>query len=325
MFVQEHAAQTAAEAAQHGAEAAQHGAEAATEGFNAGEVIIGHVSNSGLDHPLIHLPTVLGIDFSVTKHVLMLWLVASVVFVVVTVMVRRYLRQDHRVPSGFMNGLEAVVEFIRDSIVQPNVGKKWVNTWAPLVLTFFVFILTANAIGLIPIFEVLGLIDHLLLHSAPDSFIKQVLHGGTTATGNFNVTAGLATITFGAIIVAGSKAHGFIQHWKNLVPHGLAWPIYILLIPIEIMGMFVRPFALTMRLAANMTGGHIAILAILSFVFLFTEMFQTALAGIGVGLVVSIPLAVGISALEIIIVLVQAYVFTLLTAVFIGMAIHAHH
>ena len=135
----------------------------------------------------------------------------------------------------------------------------------------------------------------------------------------------VATITFGAINVAGSRAHGFIQHWKNLVPHGLAWPIYILLIPIEIMGMFVRPFALTMRLAANMTGGHIAILAILSFVFLFTEMFQTALAGIGVGLAVSVPLAVGIMSLEIIVVLVQAYVFTLLTAVFIGMAIHAHH
>jgi F-type H+-transporting ATPase subunit a len=209
--------------------------------------------------------------------------------------------------------------------VAPNVGKKWVNTWAPLVLTFFVFILCANAIGLIPIFEVLGLIDHLVLHSPPESFIKQVLHGGTTATANFNVTAALATVTFGAIIIAGSKAHGFIQHWKNLVPHGLAWPIYILLIPIELMGMFVRPFALTMRLAANMTGGHIAILAILSFVFLFAEMFKTAFAGIGVGLAVSIPLATGIMALEIIVVLVQAYVFTLLTAVFVGMAIHVHH
>jgi F-type H+-transporting ATPase subunit a len=293
--------------------------------FNAGEVIIGHVSNSSHEHPLIHLPTVFGIDFSVTKHVLMVWLVAAFVFVVVTLTVRRYLRQDRRVPSGFMNGLEAVVEFVRDTIVAPNVGKKWVNTWAPLVLTFFVFILCANAIGLIPVFETLGLLDHLVLHSAPDSFIKQVLHGGTTATANFNVTAALATITFGAIILAGTKAHGFIQHWKNLVPHGLAWPIYILLIPIELMGMLVRPFALTMRLAANMTGGHIAILAILSFVFLFAEMFKTTVAGVGVGLAVSIPLATGIMALEIIVVLVQAYVFTLLTAVFVGMAIHAHH
>ncbi|MGH9345718.1 MAG: F0F1 ATP synthase subunit A [Vicinamibacterales bacterium] len=298
---------------------------AAGERFNAGDVIIGHVSNSGLDHPLIHLPTIFGIDFSVTKHVFMLWLVATIVFAGVTFTVRRHLRQGGRVPSGFMTALEAVVEFVRDSIVQPNVGKKWVNTWAPLILTFFVFILCANAIGLVPIFEVVGLVDHLVLHSPPDSFIKQLLHGGTTATANFNVTAALATVTFGAIIAAGAKAHGFIQHWKNLVPHGLAWPIYILLIPIEIMGMFVRPFALTMRLAANMTGGHIAILAILSFVFIFAEMFKTALAGIGIGIVVSVPLAVGIMGLEIIVVLVQAYVFTLLTAVFIGMAIHAHH
>jgi F-type H+-transporting ATPase subunit a len=99
--------------------------------------------------------------------------------------------------------------------------------------------------------------------------------------------------------------------------------VTLFLIPIEIMGMLVRPFALTMRLAANMTGGHIAILAILSFVFIFTQQFGPA-AGMGVG-VFSLVLAVLISALEIIVVLVQAYVFTLLTAVFIGMAIHAHH
>jgi F-type H+-transporting ATPase subunit a len=205
------------------------------------------------------------------------------------------------------------------------VGNKWVNTWTPLILTFFFFILSANAIGLIPIFEVIALIDRFVLHTSPESFLNKMIHGGTTATANFNVTAGLATVTFLAIIVAGSKAHGFVKHWKNIVPHGLHPFIYVILIPIEIIGMFVRPFALTMRLAANMTGGHIAILSILSFVFLFTEMFARAIAGIGVGLVVSIPLAVGISALEIIVVLVQAYVFTLLSAVFIGMAIHVHH
>ena len=312
--------------AQHAVEHVEPAAgEHAAEGFNAGEVIIEHVANSGIDHPLIHLPTIAGIDLSVTKHVLMLWLVSGAVFAVVTFAVRRYLKQERLVPGGFMNGLEAVVEFVRDSIVLPNVGRKWVNTWTPLILTFFVFILCANAIGLVPVFEVFGLLDRFVLHTDHESFLNQVLHGGTTATANFNVTAALATITFGAIIVAGTKAHGFIQHWKNLVPHGLAWPIYILLIPIEIMGLFVRPFALTMRLAANMTGGHIAILAILSFVFLFTEVFGTALAGIGVGLAVSVPLAVAISALEIIVVLVQAYVFTLLSAVFIGMAIHVHH
>jgi len=309
-------------------EAIQHGAEAAAghpEKFDAGETIIHHVANSPIDEPLIHLPTIFGIDMSVTKHVFMLWLVAALLLVVVTWLVRRYLKQERLVPSGAMNGLEAIVEFVRDEITLPNVGKKWVNTWTPLILTFFLFILTANGIGLVPIFDLLGLLDHYVLHTGEHSFIKEVMHGGTTATANFNVTAALATVTFTAIIIAGTLAHGFIKHWINLVPPGLAWPIYILLIPIEVMGMFVRPFALTMRLAANMTGGHIAILAILSFVFLFTEMFSRAVAGIGVGVFVSVPLAVGISLLEVIVVLVQAYVFTLLTAVFIGMAIHVHH
>lgn len=299
-------------------------AQAGEAHFNAGDTIIEHVSNNH-ELPLIKIPPVFGIDFSVTKHVFMLWLVAALLFLVVTVTVRRYLRQDRLIPSGFMNGLEAVVEFVRDDITQPNVGRKWVMTWTPLILTFFFFILSANAIGLIPIFESLAVLDRLVLHTSSGSIVNRLIHGGTTATSNYNVTAGLAVITFMAIIIAGSKAHGFVKHWKNIVPHGLHPVIYIILIPIEILGMFVRPFALTMRLAANMTGGHIAILAILSFVFLFTEMFGKAIAGIGVGLLVSVPMAAAISGLEIIVVLVQAYVFTLLSAVFIGMAIHVHH
>jgi F-type H+-transporting ATPase subunit a len=297
----------------------------AHHGFNAGETIIEHVSNSSHEHPLIALPHILGIDFSVTKHVFMLWLVAAVVFLIVTLTVRRYLKQEQLIPSGFMNALEAVVVYVRDSIVQPNVGTKWVNTWTPLIITIFLFILGSNGIGLIPVFDLVALIDRFILHTGHESFLASVIHGGTTATGNFNVTAGLATVTFGAIIMAGTKAHGFVKHWKNIVPHGLNPVITIFLIPIEILGMFVRPFALTMRLAANMTGGHIAILSILSLIFLLAEMFGRAIAGIGVGVFVAVPLAVGVSALEIIVVLVQAYVFTLLSAVFIGMAIHVHH
>ena len=217
-----------------------------------------------------------------------------------------------------------LVVYLRDDVVRPNVGNKWVNTWTPLLLTLFIFIFCANVIGLIPIFDTLELLNHSVLHLDESSMFARALEGGVTATGNYNVTAGLATITFFAIIVAGSMAHGFVKHWKNLVPGGVAPAVGIALIPIEILGMLVRPFALTMRLAANMTGGHIALLAILSFVFIFTQMAGAAV-GMGVGLVFSVPLAVGISALEIIVVLVQAYVFTLLSAVFIGMAIHAHH
>jgi len=304
-------------------EAAGHAAEHVAAPYDAGKTIIEHVSNSPLSEPLIHLPPVFGIDFSVTKHVLMLWLVSTVIFFVVTFAVRRYLRQDRQIPSGFMNALEAGVDFIRESIVRPNVGDKWVDTYTPLLVTLFVFILGANAIGLIPIFDVLNLLNHTVLHSPHDSFFSKMLEGGVTATGNFNVTAALATITFFTIIIAGARAHGFVKHWKNMVPHGLPLPVTLFLIPIEIMGMLVRPFALTMRLAANMTGGHIAILAILSFVFIFNTQFGPA-AGMGIG-VFSLTLAALISALEIIVVLVQAYVFTLLSAVFIGMAIHAHH
>lgn len=292
-----------------------------------GDNIIHHVSNSSLEHPLIHLPRIFGIDISVTKHVLMLWVVAILVSCAVIIPVRKYLQKDKAIPSGWMNALESVVKFIRDSIVQPNIGSKFTDTWAPVILTFFFFILFANGIGLIPIFDSLGFFNRFILDvpkTDNHNFINSLLHGGSTATGNFNVTAGLAVITFISIIIAGTKAHGFFTHWKNLVPHGLAWPVYIILIPIELIGLFVKPFALTMRLAANMTGGHIAILAILSFMAIFADMFHSVFAGVGMAFV-SVPMAVAINGLEIIVVLVQAYVFTLLSAVFIGMAINVHH
>ena len=292
-----------------------------------GPNIIHHVSNSDIAHPIIELPKVLGIDISVTKHVIMLWIAFLLVSSLVIIPTRVFLRSGRKVPSGWMNLIELIVQFIRDSIVLPNVGSKWVMTWSPVMLTFFFFILFANGIGMIPIFDVLGLTNRFILDVPYDdshNSINNMLHGGVTSTGNFNVTGALASVTFFSVIVAGSMAHGFIKHWKNLVPHGLAWPVYIILLPIEIMGLFVKPFALTMRLAANMTGGHIALLALLSLMAIFGEMFNSVAAGVGVSLI-AVPMAAAISALEIIVVLVQAYVFTLLTAVFIGMAIHVHH
>ena len=306
------------------AEAGQ-AAEAAKEGFNAGELIIEHVSNTSVDDPLIHLPRIFGIDMSVTKHVLMLWIVAAILFFGITLLVRRYLKQERLIPGRTASLLEIALEFVRDSIAAPNLGQKWVLAWTPMLLTLFLFIFTANLMGVIPLFDVLELLNSTVIHAGPDSWFTRILHGGVTATGNYNVTAALATIAFFAIIVAGTQAHGFVKHWKNLVPGGLPWPIYIMLIPIEILGMFVRPFALTMRLAANMAGGHIAILALLSLIFVFTSLFERSIAGIGIGMVLSLPIGVGLTALELIVILVQAYVFTLLTAVFIGMAIHAHH
>ena len=292
-----------------------------------GDNIIHHVSNSDIEHPILHLPHLYNIDMSVTKHVLMLWIVAVSVGLFVIIPIQKFVKQNKLIPSGLMNFIEIIVTFVRDTIVKPNVGSKWVNNWAPLILTFLFFIFFANAIGMIPIFDLLGVINRFILHvpySDNHNFINGLLHGGPTATGNFNVTAALAFITFSSIIIAGVRAHGFVQHWKNLVPHGLPAFVYVILIPIEIIGMFVKPFALTMRLAANMTGGHIALLAILSFMAIFADMFHSVLAGIGVA-IISVPMAAAISGLEIIVVIVQAYVFTLLSAVFIGMAINVHH
>ncbi len=257
-----------------------------------GSIILHHVSNSEVLAPL-HL---FGLDISITKHVIMLWLAGAVVITAFLLGTRRYRREEMPVPSGFSNFLEFGVDFVHNQIVVPNVGRQYARTWSPLILTFFTLILTANFLGLIPFFD--------------------LIPGGGTATGNVIVTASLAAITFLAIIAAGSLAHGFIGYWRNLAPPGVPWPVLFILIPIEVLGMFVRPFALTMRLAANMTAGHIAMLAILAPIFLMAN------AWIGIG---SVALNVGITFLEMIVALVQAYVFTLLSAVFIGAAINPEH
>ena len=161
-----------------------------------------------------------------------------------------------------------------------------------LLLTLFFFILGANLIGLIPVFDVLSLLQHTVIHAPEESFFAQVLHGGTTATRNFNVTAALATISFLAIIVAGARAHGFVQHWKNMVPHGAAAG-HDHADPDRDHGD-VRA---AVRADDATRGQHDRrphrILAILSFVFIFMQM--NGYLGIGVGLFLSVPLAVGIS------------------------------
>ncbi|MCK4578368.1 MAG: F0F1 ATP synthase subunit A [Candidatus Marinimicrobia bacterium] len=266
----------------------------ATEGHSEdiGSIIIHHVSNSDVLVPL----QLFGMDISITKHVIMIWLAGALVMTAFLLGTRRYRREENPIPSGFTNFLEFIVDFVHNQMVVPNVGREHAIRWTPLILAFFTLIVTANLLGMVPFFD--------------------LIPGGGTATSNLNVTAALATITFMSIIVAGSMVHGVVGHWKNMAPHGIAWPVLFILIPIEILGMFVRPFALTMRLAANMTAGHIAMLAILAPIFIMAN------AWVGIG---SVTLNVGISFLEIVVALVQAYVFSLLSAVFIGGAINPEH
>ncbi|MFB0517232.1 MAG: F0F1 ATP synthase subunit A [Candidatus Neomarinimicrobiota bacterium] len=266
--------------------------EAIEHSENIGAIILHHVSNS---EPLVPLH-LFGLDISISKHVIMLWLAGALVATAFLLGTRRYRREEQPIPSGFSNFLELVVDFVHNQIVVPNVGRQYASFWSPVILAFFTLILTANFLGLIPFFD--------------------LIPGGGTATSNIIVTGSLAFITFMAVIVAGSLAHGVIGYWRNLAPRGVPWPVLFILVPIELLGMIVRPFALTMRLAANMTAGHIAMLAILAPIFLMAN------AWIGIG---SVVLNVGINFLEIIVALVQAYVFTLLSSVFVGAAINPEH
>lgn len=266
-----------------------------SHGESLGSIILHHVTND-LSYKFVELH-LFGYDISITKHVVMLWLAALITVSLAIYGTRIYRESEKAEPKGLSHLYEILINFIRDDIVTPNIGISHGRFWTPLITTYFIFILTCNFIGLIPIFDL-------------------VPGGSSTVTGNFNATAGLATITFFAIIVAGTMRHGFLGYWKNMIPGSVPGPVLIILIPIEILGMFVRPFALTMRLGANMTAGHIGMLAIFALPILLSA------APIGIA---SILLNTGIYFLEIIVSFVQAYVFTLLSSVFIGMAIHTEH
>ena len=253
---------------------------------------------------------------NISKPVIMLFISAIVTMVMALVGTRQYRKNINSKPRGLSQIYEILMDFINKDIIIPNIGQNYAKTWAPLAMTFFVFILTCNLLGLIPFFEKLNMFGG----------------GGSTVTANFGVTLGLAIITFFAIIIAGTKKHGLGGYWKSIIPSGVPKPVLIILIPIEIMGMIVRPFALTMRLGANMTAGHIGMIAIFALPIILSggiehlNSQQPINLFIGVfAALVSVLLNVGIYFLEFIVCLVQAYVFTLLSSVFIGMAIHADH
>src|SRR6266481_1499897 len=259
--------------------AASQGSEHGTEA-NIGDVILHHV----LDTKILSIK-ILGIDFSITKHVLMMWIAAALV-----VFVFRYtFREQRTVPSGVANLLEAIIVFLRDEVVLPNMGEEG-RRYLPYLLTVFFFILFCNLLGLIPF--------------------------AATATGNVSVTAALAIMSLIMIQVGGIREHGLKHHLQNLIPHGLPLWLLPIMIPVEIMGQFTKPFALCIRLFANMTAGHIVILSFLSMIFILKSLFVSP---------ISVFFALFISLLELFVACLQAYIFTMLTSLFIGMSIHPQH
>jgi F-type H+-transporting ATPase subunit a len=263
---------------------------------NVGEFIVHHVQNSNewnifgyhVQLPQFEPVTILGvpIDFSITNHVVMLWIAA--LFLVL--LFGWSFRKRPLVPKGFAAILEMLVLFLRDEVAVANLGEKDGKKFTPLIATFFFFILTCNLMGLIPLFS--------------------------TPTGNINVTASLALITFFTGQFFGVKQHGLFGYLKSLVPSGVPFWLLPLMFVIEIMGLLAKHFALIMRLFANMVAGHIVIFAFLSLIIIFKSYFVAP---------VSIGFAIFVNFLEILVAFIQAYVFTILSTLFIGMAVHPEH
>jgi F-type H+-transporting ATPase subunit a len=229
------------------------------------------------------------IDISPTKHVVMLLLAAVLVSLILITAARAHTRHTHAVgrPKGFAAGIEAMVLYIRQEVALPNLGHHG-ERYVPFILTLFFFILFANLLGLIPY--------------------------GSTATGNISVTATLAIITFIVIEVAGMRAQGLgylntIFYWNKDLPLAMRVPMFLLMSPIEFVGKLTKPFALAIRLFANMTAGHIVVLALIGLIFTF----QSYVIGTA-----PLLMAVAIMMLELFVAFLQAFIFALLASVFIG-------
>jgi len=277
------------------------GSESHGGGDNIGDVILHHISDSHeIELPFIgavHLPRIelFGIDFSITKHVVMMMVAAVLLIIVLSIAARP--RRLHEAPTGFAAAIEVVVEFIRNQIAIPNMGEKLGIMFTPYLCTAFFFILTCNLMGLVPY--------------------------AATATGNVSVTAALASITFILTQAMAVKMNGIGGYLKHLTG-GVHPAMWIIMIPVEFLGLFTKPFALCIRLYANMTAGHVVILSLIGLIFIFGKSGANPIAGYGIA-PVSVAFSLFVNLLEILVAFLQAYIFTLLSSLFIGFAAHSDH
>ncbi len=272
--------------AQHGTAAAE--GEGHEEGI--GTIIIHTLSHHFVDNSefelfglVFHLPTVqIGPFRLITKHQLW-WVIAMLLVFVFTLIAGR---QRTTIPSGLRNALEVLIVFIRDEILRPNLHGK-TDAFLPYFLSLFTCIFISNLLGLLP--------------------------WGTTATGNLNMTAGLSLCTLGLMIGMGIKQNGIIGFLAEFTPPGVPLWLMPLMVIVEIASFMIRPFALTIRLFANMLAGHAVIAVVLALIV--TPLFALP----------SVAVAVAVTFLEILVALIQAYIFSILTAVFMGLAMHPAH
>lgn len=234
------------------------------------------------------------IDFSITRNLVFVMLAALLLTVVSLLLAGRYRKGPGRAtaPKGlWQNLMEVLILFVRDEICRPTLGNK-TGKYFPYLLTAFLFILIANLMGLVP--------------------------WGVTATSGIAVTAALAMFTFVITQIAGTR-----DYWRHILnPPGVPGFTKVILVPIEIVGMFTKPLALAFRLFGNMVSGHLVIVSLIGLIFIFTYQFGTSM-GIA-SIFISVPLTIFIYMLKLAVALIQAYVFTILSAVFIGLALEEH-
>ena len=246
---------------------------------------IAHLNDSFLNKKIFGI-----FDMRITKWVMMMWLCMLMCLCIFIPLAARIKKEKRGSESKWVNLWEFLIGWVHDEIVEPNFEGKYIKKAMPYFSTLFFFILFCNLLGLLP--------------------------GMSTATGNLAVTGGLALLTLIGMIVVGFVKQGPLWIYKGTVPHGVPFILGLLLLwPIELIGLLIKPFALTVRLFANMTAGHVVILI---FIFL-VMMFETYFVGIG-----SIIGSLMIFLLELLVAFIQAYIFATLSAMFIGSSIHAH-
>ena len=235
------------------------------------------------------IAAVLPMDFSITKNVFMMFLAFSALLIVFLSLAKSYKKGGVRAPKGLQGFLEPVIVFIEEDVAIPNIGEEKYRRYMPYLLTVFFFILIHNLMGLIPFFPF-----------------------GANVTGNIAVTMVLAVCTLLITNFSGNKAY-----WGHIFnPPGVPFWLYPIMIPVELLGIITKPFALMIRLFANITAGHIIILSLVSMIFIFKSVFMAVPAGI---------LVLFMDMIEILVAFLQAYIFTLLSALFIGLAMPEHH
>jgi len=238
------------------------------------------------------------LDFSFTKNVLAIFMSAFLMIFVFTSVAKSYKKRKGKAPKGLQSFLEPIILFVRDDIAKASIGEKKYQKYMPFLLTVFFFVLINNMLGIVPFFP-----------------------GGANVTGNIGVTGVLAAFTFIITTFSGNK-----NYWVHIVnAPGVPWwlKLPIPLMPfVELMGVFTKPFVLMVRLFANITAGHIIILGFISLIFIFGEMST----GLGYGVaVISVAFSIFMDVLELLVAFIQAYVFTLLSALYFGMATEESH